>query len=319
MADESEKQGLIDIPVDDDDDDVIDDLIFQDFHKETVPQSTTTTSGTIGNAVPIESSFPPPPKAADDSDDDGDKVELLGSERKAPPFWTFEYYQAFFDVDTYQVGHRILGSMVPAYKRNFLISHIRPNPDLYGPFWVCATLVFTTAIAGNLASYLVHTGDHEWVYDFHKVTLAAAAIYAYAFLVPTGLWGLLLWRKSNAGYSFLEILCVYGYSLSIYIPISFLWVIPVEWLRWIFVLIGMVLSGSVLLLTFWPAVEDDDKKVSLVIMLLIFLLHGLLAIGFKLYFFHGPPESPITTTTSTFVTTIATTLSSTLATTPRPK
>ncbi|EDO34481.1 predicted protein [Nematostella vectensis] len=352
MADESEKQGLIDIPVDDDDDDVIDDLIFQDFHKETVPQSTTTTSGTIGNAVPIESSFPPPPKAADDSDDDGDKVELLGSERKAPPFWTFEYYQAFFDVDTYQafldvdtyqvftrhslmltlirfiafiivlklldalggtllavmlcfyleplqhgeqmsqryaalfisglamaslvkvfahhhfdyqtclkgirlkiaitgiiykkvlvssrsdlsrvtggyvmnlisndvrrveksimymliflkifvdivssvavlsvlvgwqsligiyqafldvdtyqVGHRILGSMVPAYKRNFLISHIRPNPDLYGPFWVCATLVFTTAIAGNLASYLVHTGDHEWVYDFHKVSV----------------------------------------------------------------------------------------------------------------------------------------------------
>jgi len=37
-----------------------------------------------------------------------------------------------------------------------------------GPFWVCATLVFTTAIAGNLASYLINTGDHQWVYDFHK-------------------------------------------------------------------------------------------------------------------------------------------------------
>lgn len=37
-----------------------------------------------------------------------------------------------------------------------------------GPFWVCATLVFTTAITGNLASYLSNLGNHEWVYDFHK-------------------------------------------------------------------------------------------------------------------------------------------------------
>ena len=40
-----------------------------------------------------------------------------------------------------------------------------------GPFWVCATLVFTTAITGNLASYLSNLGDHKWVYDFHKGSL----------------------------------------------------------------------------------------------------------------------------------------------------
>ena len=55
---------------------------------------------------------------------------------------------------------------------------------------------------------------------FVAVTLAAVAIFAYASVVPTVLWGVLLWRKSNAGYSFLEIVCVYGYSLFIYIPIS---------------------------------------------------------------------------------------------------
>ena len=57
-------------------------------------------------------------------------------------------------------------------------------------------------------------------YTFFVVTFAAVAIFSYAFLVPTALWGVFLWRKSNAGYSFLEILCVYGYSLFIYIPIS---------------------------------------------------------------------------------------------------
>ncbi|RMX41673.1 hypothetical protein pdam_00015859 [Pocillopora damicornis] len=192
--------------------------------------------------------------------------------------------------DKTEVLRRIIGSMVPVYKKNYLVSFIRPNPDLYGPFWVCATLVFTTAISGNLASYLINSGDHEWVYDFHKVTLAAAAIYTYAFLVPTALWGVLLWRRSNAGYSFLEILCVYGYSLSIYVPISVLWVVPLEWLRWLLVMIAMILSGAVLLLTFWPAVEDDDKKVAGILLAVIFLLHGLLAVGFKLYFFHAPPE-----------------------------
>ena len=38
-----------------------------------------------------------------------------------------------------------------------------------GPFWICTTLVFTTAIAGNLANYIQHGGnDYEWRYDFHK-------------------------------------------------------------------------------------------------------------------------------------------------------
>lgn len=47
-------------------------------------------------------------------------------------FWTFEYYQQFFDVETTQVGSRILGSMLPRPGGNYLDSHIRPNPDLYG-------------------------------------------------------------------------------------------------------------------------------------------------------------------------------------------
>lgn len=31
-------------------------------------------------------------------------VQLLAGQKKSAPFWTFEYYQTFFDVDTYQVN-----------------------------------------------------------------------------------------------------------------------------------------------------------------------------------------------------------------------
>ncbi len=38
-----------------------------------------------------------------------------------------------------------------------------------GPFWICTTLVFTTAIAGNMANYIQHSGQqYTWKYDFHK-------------------------------------------------------------------------------------------------------------------------------------------------------
>lgn len=49
-------------------------------------------------------------------------------------------------------------------------------------------------------------------------------VFLYAWLVPLGLWGFLTWRKGTerqiGGYTFLETVCVYGYSLFIYIPTS---------------------------------------------------------------------------------------------------
>lgn len=59
-------------------------------------------------------------------------------------------------------------------------------------------------------------------FSVSAVSAAAAVIYAYAWLVPLALWGFLMWRNSKVmnivSYSFLEIVCVYGYSLFIYIP-----------------------------------------------------------------------------------------------------
>ncbi|XP_033737072.1 protein YIPF1-like [Pecten maximus] len=235
-----------------------------------------------------------PHTAASDEDEENilDKSELLKDDKPPPSFWTFQYYQQFFDVETYQVMNRILGSMVPRPGRNYLKTHIQPNPDLYGPFWICTTLIFTTAIAGNLANYLQSGGkDYEWRYDFHKVTFAAAAIFSYWWLVPTGLFTFLWWRGISAGYSFLDLLSVYGYSLAIYIPISILWVVQVDWLQWILVLVGAALSGTVLTLIFWPVFRDGNKRTAWAVVIIIFLLHASLAVGFKLYFFNAQAGS----------------------------
>ncbi|XP_030852730.1 protein YIPF1 [Strongylocentrotus purpuratus] len=285
----AETTGLI-IDVDEDDDQT--DLNFQDF----------------GDASLLQDLNDTPTKPAqvhtfhdDDMDDEGD-TELLSGQKKQPSLWTFEYYQQFFDVDTSQVGRRLLGSFIPHPTKSFLDSHIRPSPDLYGPLWVCITLVFTIAISGDMADYIanMHSSSYVWHAHFSNVTIAAVVIFAYAWIIPSCLYGFLHHRGNLGGYTFLELVCLYGYSLTIYIPISMLWMIDVNWLRWVLVLIGLVLSSAVLLLALWPSVKNDEKKFAAVALFLVFAFHAGLAIGFKMYFFHvghivDPTIAPVTT------------------------
>ncbi|XP_071952696.1 protein YIPF1-like [Antedon mediterranea] len=220
-----------------------------------------------------------------DGDEEGDKAELLTGKKKQAAFWTFEYYQTFFEVDSYEVVRRLMASFIPQPSKDFLNSQIRPNPDLYGPFWVCASLVFTIAISGDLANFFTTKGGHGWHANFYHVTVAATIIFLYAWLTPGAVWGVLSWQGNPAGYTFLEMVCVYGYSLTIYIPISLLLVIPSPAFRYTLMAIGLILSVSVMLLSMWPAVKDFDIKISVITLAVIFILHTLLTVGFLLYFF----------------------------------
>jgi len=126
--------------------------------------------------------------------------------------------------------------------------------------------------------------------------------------MPALLYGVLWWRDSRAGYTFTELLCVYGYSLAVYIPVSILWVVQVVWLQWLLLIVAMALSGVVLVFTLWPSVKDDKKQIALVSMIVVILLHFLLAAGFLLYFFvpSSTPVSAGTTTVTAGVTTSST-------------
>jgi len=134
------------------------------------------------------------------------------------------YYQRYFDVDTPQVKERLMWSFIPRPAKNTLAHFIRPSPDLYGPFWVCVTLIFCIAIMGNIADYLHSGGEGQhWRYDFRKVSISATSIFSYALLLPLLLWLFLWWRKNQGeqlSIGLIEIVCLYGYSLAIYIPIS---------------------------------------------------------------------------------------------------
>jgi len=216
--------------------------------------------------------------------------ETEGTESKS--FWTLKYYQRFFDVDTSDVIERLLASVTPN-RKDLLNNKIKLKPDLYGPFWISVTLIFTIAISGNVANYLQHANaQYHWKYDFHLVSYAATAIILYISLIPLLFWILLKWStnvtdldglEDGTIISPLELICVYGYSLFIYIPVSILWTIQIGWFQWILALIAALLSGSVLVYTLMPALRLSRHKFFL--MLGVIGCHLLLAAGFMLYFF----------------------------------
>ncbi|XP_016009099.2 protein YIPF2 isoform X5 [Rousettus aegyptiacus] len=190
--------------------------------------------------------------------EESDKTVLLQEEKQQSGFWTFGYYQSFFDVDTSQVLDRIKGSLLPRPGHNFVRHHLRNRPDLY-------------------------------------VTVASITIYCYAWLVPLVLWGFLRWRKGvqeRVGpFTFLETVCVYGYSLFVFIPTVVLWLIPVPWLQWLLGALALALSATGLVFTLWPIVREDTRLVASLLLSAVVLLHALLAMGCKFYFFQPlPPE-----------------------------
>ena len=54
---------------------------------------------------------------------------------------------------------RLLWSVLPrpGATMDFLRRSIRPKPDLYGPFWVCVTLIFSVAISGKITNIVMVT------------------------------------------------------------------------------------------------------------------------------------------------------------------
>lgn len=286
-----------------------DQLQFQEFEEAAVLLSENPTATTKSANEETKPQHATLPMGEDSEGEEGetDQTELLSSQKKSAGFWTFQYYQDLFDVDTYQVLDRIRASFMPVPGKNFVRHHLRNHPDLYGPFWICATLVITVTVVGNLATFIQMHGrpDYNYSAQFHKVTVAGIAIYSYAWLVPLCLWGFLQWRKgvipTVGTYSFMETVCVYGYSLSAYIPSTLLCVIPYEIFRWIILLLAMCLSAFVLVLAFWPHIRRDNKMVAIGMVTSMVLLHVLLPVGCKAYFFtrveEHSSEAPIGTST----------------------
>ncbi|XP_031498350.1 uncharacterized protein LOC116262945 isoform X2 [Nymphaea colorata] len=196
-------------------------------------------------------------------------------------FFTVSSYKPYFDVDTSDVLERIRDSLFP-FKGDFS-EKTANNPDLYGPFWICSTLIFVAAAIGTFVTYVAHKLDKkEWNYDIHLVTWSAGLFYGYVGVVPVGLYLILKYFSVPSG--LVQLWCLYGYSLFVFIPASCLSIIPIEIFRWLIAGGAGFMSASFVALNLRTHIKSAGERWFLIVAGIFLLQLGLAAV-LKLYLF----------------------------------
>lgn len=271
---------------------------FDDVQDKAKNKGKKTKKDKKGAAAKAQESFTD--KAADllfggNDDDDGDDGEGDGStgegeggakktKRRWYDFWKPSFYRPYFDVDTRDVLTRCLVGLMPVGKPFF--ERVEGNPDLYGPFWVTTTILFLLGIASNFAEYIAYwwagAGDH-WTYNFHKISIAVAVFYAFIAIAPVLMW--LLQRFVVRGkLTVVQVYCLYGYSLTAFLIATPFCIAPVEWVRWLVIMLACVVSCASLVVAFSKAFRHDVAR-GLIVIGVAVLLHVILSFTYKVYFF----------------------------------
>lgn len=172
---------------------------------------------------------------------------------------------------------------------SYIERFIQSRPDFYGPFWISTTLIFAVAIFSNIVSFLNFRSRIEkkavdigssinesievtsdkidqnmdgWHYSMDELNMATSIVIVYVLLLPTFLWLLFWFRGCTKYYKLSETICAFGYSLSIFVPLSALFMVQVILIRYFALTLASLLSGVVLALSFIPIVKSDPNPAS---------------------------------------------------------
>jgi len=98
------------------------------------------------------------------------KGEAEAAKSSAASYLSINYWADYFDVTENEIFDRVLTALNP--QKMDLGTAARTKPDLYGPFWLCSTIVFCIFAFGNLSGYLVNIR-----YNFEYISSAASFMY----------------------------------------------------------------------------------------------------------------------------------------------
>jgi hypothetical protein len=167
---------------------------------------------------------------------------------------------------------------------------------LYGPFWILTTIVFLLSSTGNLARYFNNWEKSEFIFRLTLVRYAVIIVYSLGLGFPLVL-GLIL-RLFESRITPIQVLkmpiqmiCLYGYSLSSFILVLLLCIIPSNIFHWLLMLYGILNSSAFLIMNINQEIEAMNRH-------RVYIIYGLIAscqitlfLVFKLVFFDIVYES----------------------------
>eukprot|EP01038_Epipyxis_sp_PR26KG_P012221 gene12221-16371_t len=197
-----------------------------------------------------------------------------------------KYYAPYFDVDTIEVVDRISNAVLYCRREQNFLAYIGEKPDAYGPFWIATTLVFIVSVSSHVNGWFSSwMKGNVMAYNFQSVVSAASVIYGFSSIAPLLIWG--VFRTYEPKLKFVTILCLYGYSLFVFIPGVLLCTIPSQLGAWISLLITAVISGIFLLRNLAPFIVVHAKKQAAVLLSFVGFIQLALMMTLKIYFFYN--------------------------------
>jgi hypothetical protein len=135
------------------------------------------------------------------------------------------------------------------------------------------------AAAGNFSRFIAGMEKE----NFEFVPVAAGLIYGFGFLVPIGLAFMMRIFDSHVGY--IQIICLYGYSMTCFIPVTLLCIIPSDAAKWLFLLYGLVNSTGFLVINLWKELGNYIDKKRYFVLGVIAGTQIVMILMYKFYFF----------------------------------
>lgn len=220
-----------------------------------------------------------------------------------------DFYTGYFDVDTVTVITRCYKTLLP--REDYVMDVLAGVPDLYGPFWVPTTLIFSLFLTSSLTSSITaYLAGESYTYDFTRLGAAVSLVcvlhprvctahgifsYAYALGLPVLVWVALKYWANVYERSAVEIVSIYGYSTTIWIIVSvrlspallcptdsapqWLSLIPYTPLRVLLALGGTGVSLAFILRNLYPVISTSPNVSSRLLILVVGVLHLALSLG----------------------------------------
>jgi hypothetical protein len=203
----------------------------------------------------------------------------------------FSFIRPYFKVTFNDIKTRIIKSFVPINNSFFDIAVERP--DLYGPFWIYTTLIYVIAAGGALSYYFTNSVNN---YFQAFVPVAGSILYFFGFGFPFVMWLCLRIFKNEMKY--VSLICLYGYSLTCFIPVLILCACGFAWVQWLLLLYGIVNSTAFVMLNLWNHIRSIEEKKKYIFLGIFGAGQFILFLILKFYFFGSfKSNSNVTNTT----------------------
>jgi hypothetical protein len=191
----------------------------------------------------------------------------------------FNWLKRYFKITSKDFYARVLHSIIPFNSKFYDI--ISSNPDFYGPFWIYTMFVVLVSSCGALTRTIQGRRDLNFYQEF--IPTAALLIYFIGFFVP--IFVTLLCKLFGGKINVAPVICVYGYSYTIFLPITIICSIPSQILQWIFLSYAIVSSSSLIIISIGKSITQitKGKKVAIIVIIIIFQL--VLFCVLKFYFY----------------------------------